>query len=216
MMLASAIHQRYPACVAANSAAGLGGPDNLGGHNRLPAVFLCPQHGSSFVSGPCGERLRSPVPRFRSANLHGSALPAWRQGGGITPQNLGVIAMTTQATNPSVTSPSLARANWHRRMALASLHADSSKAVRLARYKSHIEKARSLEKLGESGARLSARIVGYRTDNLTLFLLLPDGGPMVEASVVDLDNYEIPSAQLLFFFRDMLLHKVGSGNGGVQ
>lgn len=42
-------------------------------------------------------------------------------------------------------SPLRRRANWHRRMAMACLRADSSRAVRLGRYRAHIAKARALE-----------------------------------------------------------------------
>lgn len=45
-------------------------------------------------------------------------------------------------------SPSRIRANWHRRMALACLRADSSLSVRLARYRAHINAARALEVVG--------------------------------------------------------------------
>jgi len=53
----------------------------------------------------------------------------------------------TPARSPS-NSPERLRANWHRHMALACLRADSSKSVRLARYRAHIEKARALEAKG--------------------------------------------------------------------
>lgn len=45
-------------------------------------------------------------------------------------------------------SPERSRANWHRRMAMACLKADSSKAVRMSRYRAHIEQARALEAIG--------------------------------------------------------------------
>lgn len=53
----------------------------------------------------------------------------------------------TLALNPSL-PPERVRANWHRRMAMACLKANSSLAVRLARYRAHIEKARALEAIG--------------------------------------------------------------------
>lgn len=45
-------------------------------------------------------------------------------------------------------NPSKIRAAAHRAMARAALHADSSLRSRLARYNSHMEKARALEKVG--------------------------------------------------------------------
>ncbi|MCY1534831.1 hypothetical protein D9M68_702150 [compost metagenome] len=42
-------------------------------------------------------------------------------------------------------SPSIARARYYRACALAALHADSSLAVRLARYNAAMDKARALE-----------------------------------------------------------------------
>lgn len=45
-------------------------------------------------------------------------------------------------------NPSKIRASAHRAMALAALHANSSLRIRLARYNSHMEKARSLENVG--------------------------------------------------------------------
>lgn len=37
------------------------------------------------------------------------------------------------------------RANWHRRMAMACLRANSSHSVRLRKYRAHVNKARALE-----------------------------------------------------------------------
>lgn len=45
-------------------------------------------------------------------------------------------------------NPSKIRAAAHRAMALAALHANSSLRSRLARYNSHMEKARILESTG--------------------------------------------------------------------
>ncbi|MDX9670859.1 MULTISPECIES: hypothetical protein [unclassified Pseudomonas] len=45
-------------------------------------------------------------------------------------------------------NPSKIRASAHRAMALAALHANSSLATRLARYNTHMAKARELETAG--------------------------------------------------------------------
>lgn len=58
-----------------------------------------------------------------------------------------MIPSHSPARIPSL-SPERSRANWHRRMAMACLKADSSKAVRMSRYRAHIEKARALEAVG--------------------------------------------------------------------
>lgn len=160
MTIANIASTAYAFPVAANSAHGIGVPESLGGH-RLRAVFLCPQHGKPVMGGPCGASSEAPVSSGRYANLHGSAHPDWRRGGGVKTRTLEATAMTPRHTltlnpssvrasqNPANPSnhrhPSRLHANRHRRMALAALKLDSSLSVRLSRYWSHIEKARALE-----------------------------------------------------------------------
>lgn len=144
MMLAPHHPSAYPSPVAAHQRRGLGGPESVGGH-RLSAVFLCPQHGKPVMGGPCGSPSGLPVATGRSANLHGSALPAWRQGCGNSNRTVEAPAMTPRhplALNPSTRR---ARANRHRRLAFAALKLDSSLSVRLSRYWQHIATARALE-----------------------------------------------------------------------
>lgn len=159
-MLILSLRAASPACspwlascnnrrVAANPATGIGVPDNWRTH-RPRAVFLCLQHGKSFCGRAVWRAFGLAGSNCRYANLHGSALPDWRQGWRKTIRTIGAIAMTqrhTLALNPSL-PPERVRANWHRRMAMACLKANSSLAVRLARYHAHIEKARALEAIG--------------------------------------------------------------------
>lgn len=101
-------------------------------------------------AGRVGVPSGTPAPETGTPILHGSAHPDWRQGERETASFSGAFAMTprqTLALNPSL-PPERVRANWHRRMAMACLKANSSLAVRLARYRAHIEKARALEAIG--------------------------------------------------------------------
>lgn len=145
MTLAHFPSPAYPSPVAAKSAHGIGVPENEGGH-RLRAVFLCPQHGKSFMGGPCGAAQAAPVPSYRYANLHGSAHPDWRRGGGKQHRYEGSTAMTPRRTLTLVPPSRRTRAAQHRRLALAALKLDSSLSVRLSRYWRHIERARLLER----------------------------------------------------------------------
>ena len=135
----------YSRTVAANSATQIGVWEPVGGH-RLRAVFLCPQkHGMTVMGGPCGVPSGTPVTTGRYANLHGSAHPDWRQGGGKKLRTVEVIAMTPRHPLTLATPSRRARANRHRRLALAALKTNSSVSVRLRRYQQHIDLARQLE-----------------------------------------------------------------------
>lgn len=142
MTIASAPARVYCDPVAANSAIRIGVLNPLGGH-RLRAVFLCPQHGKAFMGGPCGAASAAPVSSGRYANLHGSAHPDWRQGGGISTRTLEATIMPKRYT--LTLNPFKKRAAAHRAMALAALRADSSLATRLKRYNKHMDQARALE-----------------------------------------------------------------------
>ena len=144
--LATRTKRGYSLSVAANSAHGIGVPENKGGH-RLRAVFLCPQHGKPFMGGPCGEPSGSPVPLYRYANSHGSAHPIG-VGCGNSIRYKGIFAMTPRRSLRLATPSRRARANRHRRLALAALKTNSSVSVRLRRYQRHIDIARQLEVQG--------------------------------------------------------------------
>lgn len=60
----------------------------------------------------------------------------------------GVSLMSINTTGTSVPTSLLRKITAHRRMAIAALRADSSASVRLARYNSHMSKARALEAVG--------------------------------------------------------------------
>ncbi len=68
---------------AQTTAVGLGGPDDFGGRPPSERFFYVRRMASS-MGGPCGRAQALPVPKYRSANLHGSAHPSWRRGGGLT------------------------------------------------------------------------------------------------------------------------------------
>ncbi|MNF02084.1 hypothetical protein D3C80_2011820 [compost metagenome] len=91
--------------------------------------------------------MRRPFDRY--ANLHGSALPDWRQGSGETNRFEGHLTMTQRRI--LTLNPSKARAAYHRACALAALRSDSSLATRLARYNAHMERSRALETVDVGG-----------------------------------------------------------------
>jgi len=137
---------RYGLAVAANSATGFGDPSRhwrtsahipAAGAFFVPAVlsyggcawdtfgyagFLCPRFAN----------LRTAATHYRLATIRGSS----SDKGASTMQH---------ARTP--TTPS-SHADAYRAMALAALRADSSLSVRLARYNSHMAKARTLEAQG--------------------------------------------------------------------
>lgn len=153
-MVASACSPWLASCnnrrVAANSVTGIGVPNIVGGHTASKRFFCVRNMAGPLWAGRVGVPSGTPAPTTGTPILHGSALPDWRRGRWKTVRFVGVIAMTqrhTLALNPSL-PPERVRANWHRRMAMACLKANSSLAVRLARYRAHIEKARALEAIG--------------------------------------------------------------------
>lgn len=137
---------RYGLAVAANSATGFGDLNttrrNSAHHPKAGAFFV-----SAFSSyGGCAwdtfgyagfrvsrfANLRTAATLNRLATIRGSSTTH-----GAVPMN--------NARNPS--NPST-HADAYRAMALAALRADSSLSVRLARYNSHMAKARTLEAQG--------------------------------------------------------------------
>ena len=110
---------------AANTnAVGLGGPDNFGGRPPLERFFYVRRMASS-MGGPCGRAPALPVPKYRSANLHGSAHPSWRRGSGLanpllwrppclhSPWRIRAPLSARSGLSPSLFAPQATR--WHLR-----------------------------------------------------------------------------------------------------
>lgn len=137
---------RYSLAVAAKSATGFDGPTNprrTGAPITIAGAFFVPAHpvygGCAQDTFGCAGFLDS-----RSVNLRTAAtlirLTASRGSSQIK-----------ELRHMHTLNPFKNRAAAHRAMALAALHANSSLATRLARYNTHMSKARSLESAG--GAR---------------------------------------------------------------
>lgn len=110
---------------AANTnAVGLGGPDNFGGRPPSERFFYVRRMASS-MGGPCGRAQALPVPKYRSANLHGSAHPSWRRGRGLanpllwrppclhSPWRIRALLLARSGLSPSLFAPPANR--WHLR-----------------------------------------------------------------------------------------------------
>jgi hypothetical protein len=134
--------ERYALAVAANSAAGFGDPSYLAHKRpiRQQALFLCPPF-----------RVMAAV-RGRPSGLPGSKFPVRQPAHSCHPNSFGddqwQLHLKLGALPMRTTNPSKIRAAAHRAMARAALHANSSLRSRLARYNSHMEKARALEATG--------------------------------------------------------------------
>ena len=140
--VAHARRRMYREPVAANSVTGFGDPSKSR-RTRRPSN---PKAGAFFVPpllsyGSCARdtfgyagcqlsrfaNLRTAATQNRLATISGSS------------SNQGAMPMNRIRT---------IRANAHRRMAIAALHADTSLKTRLTRYQQHMTKARALEALG--------------------------------------------------------------------
>ncbi len=148
-MIALAQHQprRYRSPVTVNPVAGRRGPNTTrrtGAHHPIAGAFFVPA--VSCYGGCAWEAERPAGFRVsRSANLRTAA----------TQIRFAAIRGSSNNTHGAppmkhlhALNPSRLRAAAHRRMAFAALRADSSAAVRLARYQHHITKARALEAVG--------------------------------------------------------------------
>tara|TARA_R110000868_G_scaffold25955_1_gene100541 strand:- start:6546 stop:7010 length:465 start_codon:yes stop_codon:yes gene_type:complete len=137
--------RRYLVAVTANSVTGFGHPITV---RRTSATV--PKVGAFFMPatslyGGCarGAFERAGCLTSRLTNLRTAATHSFghERGGSST---LGAVPMK-HARNPSTPS---SHADAYKAMALAALRADSSLSVRLARYNSHMAKARALEAAG--------------------------------------------------------------------
>ena len=135
---------RYCVPVAANSATGFGDPI----YNRRTGAPITIA-GAFFV--PAFSRYGG----LRRSTLGCAGLLVRRSANPV--QSATLICLAADGGGPSVQgsprmkhalNPFKNRAAAHRAMALAALHADSSLATRLARYNSHMSKARALESAG--------------------------------------------------------------------
>lgn len=138
--------RRYLVTVTANSVAGFGDPITV---RRISATV--PKAGAFFMPatsfyGGCARdtfgyagcltsrfaNLRTAATQYRLATISGGS------------STLGALTMK-HARKPSTPN---SHADAYKAMALAALRADSSLSVRLARYNSHMAKARALETAG--------------------------------------------------------------------
>ena len=133
----------YPAAVAANSATGFGDPSlrrRTGATISIAGAFFVP---AFLLYGGCARETFGSAGFLltRFANLRTAAtfirLATFR----------GSFHLRRSSTMHAL-NPSKIRAAAHRAMARAALHANSSLRSRLARYNSHMEKARALEATG--------------------------------------------------------------------
>lgn len=140
---------RYCSLVTANSVIGFGDSSNLA-HKR-PITnswrFFC-ACSSCFMVAVCGRPLGLPDSKFPVRQPAHSCHP---KSFGDDPRQLqtklGATPMTTLLipVTPAITSTiNRTRAAAHRAMAAAALRSDSSLGVRLARYNSHMTKARAI------------------------------------------------------------------------
>ena len=144
MMLAPATSCHYAGPAAANSAAALGRA-NDSRRTSAPSIV-----GAFFVPamryGGCAWDAfgRAGFLESRSANPRTVAPIRCLAASGDDSTTLGASPMAITRLFPTL-SPSKSRAAAHRAMAKAALFSDSSAAVRLKRYNSHMQKARHLE-----------------------------------------------------------------------
>ena len=136
----------YASPVAANSAIRIGVLNSKGGHrlerffcvrNTWLALYGQAVWGAFGLTGSLG----------RHANLHGLLTRLASGERNLKPPK-GHLAMTLRRTLTLVTPSRRARANLHRRLALASLKLNSSLSVRLSRYRAHMASAPRLEAKG--------------------------------------------------------------------
>jgi len=136
--------ERYALAVAANSATGFDGPSSYrrtGAPFTIAGAFFVPAF--RFYGGCAWETFGSAgVLYARSVNLRTAATFIRLTASRGSSSHTGATPMR-HALNPSKI-----RAAAHRAMARAALHANSSLRSRLARYNSHMEKARALEATG--------------------------------------------------------------------
>lgn len=135
--------ERYALAVAANSATGFSGPSlrrRTGATISIAGAFFVP---ALLRYGGCARET------FGSAGflLTRSANPC------IAATHIRLAAIRgsfylRRSSTMHALNPSKIRAAAHRAMARAALHANSSLRSRLARYNSHMEKARALEATG--------------------------------------------------------------------
>ena len=131
---------RYSFAVAAKSVTGCRNPQRYrrtSAQFTIAGVFFRPR--SSVMAAVCGQASAWPGSCISGIPTpHMAATQSRRKDGGSSQNDMGAPHM--HALNPSKI-----RAAAHRAMALAALHANSSLATRLARYNSHMAKARALE-----------------------------------------------------------------------
>ncbi len=139
--IASNRDARYRLPVAANSATGRRNPIESR-RNSAPITIAGAFFTSAlFMAAVCGQASAWPdslIPGIPT--LHTAATQSRRKDRGSS-SNQGASPMTSII-------PSALRALAHRRMALSALRANSSLAVRLNRYNSHMDRARALENAG--------------------------------------------------------------------
>lgn len=138
--------ERYALAVAANSATGCRNPQR---YRRTSAQFTIAgvffRLRSSVMAAVCGQASAWPGSCISGIPTpHMAATQSRRKDRGSSQIDMGAPHM--HALNPSKI-----RAAAQRAMARAALHANSSLRSRLARYNSHMEKARALE--GTGGAQ---------------------------------------------------------------
>ncbi|KAA8699640.1 hypothetical protein F4W70_26520 [Pseudomonas cannabina] len=141
--IASNRDARYRLPVAANSAIGFGRPRKYR-RNSAPITIA----GAFFVPavqcyGGCAQDTFGCAGflYLRSTNLRTAATHPFGRERGSSQLDTGVLPMHALI-------PSALRALAHRRMALSALRANSSLAVRLNRYNSHMDRARALDNAG--------------------------------------------------------------------
>ena len=131
---------RYSFAVAAKSVTGCRNPQRYrrtSAQFTIAGVFFRPR--SSVMAAVCGQASAWPGSCISGIPTpHMAATQSRRKDRGSSQNDMGAPHM--HALNPSKI-----RAAAHRAMALAALHANSSLATRLARYNTHMAKARALE-----------------------------------------------------------------------
>ncbi|MBD8194219.1 ash family protein [Pseudomonas fluorescens] len=136
--------ERYALAVAANSAAGRGNPFENLAHRRPHYDCRRLFFGLQFrvMAAVCGQASAWPGSKFPGISTPCTAATQSRG------KDRGSSIVKLGAPHMHALNPSKIRAAAHRAMARAALHANSSLRSRLARYNSHMEKARALEATG--------------------------------------------------------------------
>ncbi len=146
--VAHKVSRLYLPRVAANSATGICSPIKLA-HQRPKSIGRRFFTSVAMLYGGCARDTfgYAGCQLSRSANLCTVATQScFAAGSGDSRSQVGAIPMQFSLTlNPSVES---SKAAAHRAMAFAALRANSSLAVRLARFNSHMAKSRALETVG--------------------------------------------------------------------